>query len=246
MRAAAAAAAPVDPRAAKIQLAQAKARVITKARDEARAKGMSAEDERAYVAEALKEFSEQQADAPAPLRRPGSCGADSGRGPRCEDPARAGKGGVITKAREEARAKGMSPEDERAFVAEALKNFSEQQGEHGDGLPCTPSTEHDLDTIDINVNVGPQHPATHGVFRMVLQVDGELVKDVDPVIGYMHRGNEKLPENCDYRQTIGYHDRTDYLAQFNTEHCFVRGRREARRYHRRRSARSTSASSWRR
>jgi NADH-quinone oxidoreductase subunit D len=82
-------------------------------------------------------------------------------------------------------------------------------------------SEHELDTIDINVNVGPQHPATHGVFRMVLTVDGELVTDVDPVIGYMHRGNEKLPENCDYRQIIGYHDRTDYLAQFNTEHCFV-------------------------
>jgi len=81
--------------------------------------------------------------------------------------------------------------------------------------------EHDLETLDIHVNVGPQHPATHGVFRMVLTVDGEVVTDVDPVIGYMHRGNEKLPENCDYRQVIGYHDRTDYLAQFNTEHCFV-------------------------
>ncbi len=81
--------------------------------------------------------------------------------------------------------------------------------------------ERELETIDINVNVGPQHPATHGVFRMVLTVDGELVTDLDPVIGYMHRGNEKLPENCDYRQVIGYHDRTDYLAQFNTEHCFV-------------------------
>jgi len=81
--------------------------------------------------------------------------------------------------------------------------------------------EHELDTIDINVNVGPQHPATHGVFRMVLTVDGEVVTDLDPVIGYMHRGNEKLPENCDYRQAIGYHDRTDYLAQFNTEHCYV-------------------------
>jgi NADH:ubiquinone oxidoreductase subunit D len=81
--------------------------------------------------------------------------------------------------------------------------------------------EHELDTIDISVNVGPQHPATHGVFRMVLTVDGELVTDVDPVIGYMHRGNEKLPENCDYRQAIGYHDRTDYLSQFNTEHCYV-------------------------
>ncbi len=81
--------------------------------------------------------------------------------------------------------------------------------------------EHELETIDINVNVGPQHPATHGVFRMVLTVDGELVTDLDPVIGYMHRGNEKLPENCDYRQVVGYHDRTDYLSQFNTEHCYV-------------------------
>ncbi len=81
--------------------------------------------------------------------------------------------------------------------------------------------ERDLDTVDINVNVGPQHPATHGVFRMLLQVDGEVVVDLDPIIGYMHRGNEKLPENCDFRQAIGYHDRTDYLAQFNTEHCFV-------------------------
>src|SRR6185503_15872996 len=81
--------------------------------------------------------------------------------------------------------------------------------------------ERDLDTIDIDVNVGPQHPATHGVFRMVITVDGEVVRDLDPVIGYMHRGNEKLPENCDFRQVIGYHDRTDYLAQFNTEHCWV-------------------------
>ena len=56
---------------------------------------------------------------------------------------------------------------------------------------------------------------------MVLTVDGEVVTDLDPVIGYMHRGNEKLPENCDFRQVIGYHDRTDYLAQFNTEHCYV-------------------------
>jgi NADH-quinone oxidoreductase subunit D len=81
--------------------------------------------------------------------------------------------------------------------------------------------ERGLETIDINVNVGPQHPATHGVFRMVLSVDGEIVTDLDPVIGYMHRGNEKLPENLDYRQVIGYHDRTDYLAQFNTEHCWI-------------------------
>ncbi len=81
-------------------------------------------------------------------------------------------------------------------------------------------TERELETIDINVNVGPQHPATHGVFRMILTVDGEQVVDADPVIGYMHRGAEKLSENCDYRQGIGYQDRTDYLAQFNTELCY--------------------------
>jgi len=81
--------------------------------------------------------------------------------------------------------------------------------------------ERELETIDLNVNVGPQHPATHGVFRMILTVDGELVVDLDPVIGYMHRGTEKLSENCEYRQAIGYQDRTDYLAQFNTEFCYV-------------------------
>ena len=54
--------------------------------------------------------------------------------------------------------------------------------------------EHELDTIDLNVNIGPQHPATHGVFRMVLVIDGEVVHDVVPHIGYMHRGAEKLSE----------------------------------------------------
>lgn len=83
------------------------------------------------------------------------------------------------------------------------------------------TTEHELETIDLNINIGPQHPATHGVFRMVLVVDGELVKDAIPHIGYMHRGAEKLSENMDYRQAIGYQDRTEYLAQFNAELCYV-------------------------
>jgi NADH-quinone oxidoreductase subunit D len=80
--------------------------------------------------------------------------------------------------------------------------------------------EQELETIDINVNMGPQHPSTHGVFRMVLAVDGERVVDVEPHIGYMHRGGEKLSEQMDYRQAIGYQDRTDYLAQFLTEHAY--------------------------
>lgn len=87
--------------------------------------------------------------------------------------------------------------------------------------PTGEYADQEFETIDLNINMGPQHPSTHGVFRMVLTVDGELVKDVEPHIGYMHRGNEKLPENCDFRQIIGYVDRTDYLAQFNCEHAYV-------------------------
>jgi len=83
------------------------------------------------------------------------------------------------------------------------------------------ATEHTLETIDFNINIGPQHPATHGVFRMVLVVDGEQVVDVVPHIGYMHRGGEKLSEHMDYRQAIGYQDRTEYLSQFNAELCYV-------------------------
>src|SRR5688572_3509709 len=81
--------------------------------------------------------------------------------------------------------------------------------------------EHEYETVDINVNMGPVHPATHGVFRMVLTVDGELVVDVEPVIGYMHRGGEKLSENLDYRQGIGIQDRTDYLGNMNCEQAYV-------------------------
>ncbi|HUS82777.1 MAG TPA: NADH-quinone oxidoreductase subunit D [Dehalococcoidia bacterium] len=80
--------------------------------------------------------------------------------------------------------------------------------------------DRDLETLDINVNVGPQHPATHGVFRMVLTVSGEKVVDVVPHIGYMHRGAEKLSEGVDYRQALIYQDRTEYLAQFNAEMCY--------------------------
>jgi len=81
--------------------------------------------------------------------------------------------------------------------------------------------EQQFETIDFNINIGPQHPATHGVFRMVLIVDGEEVVDLVPHIGYMHRGAEKLSENMDYRQAIGYQDRTEYLAQFNAELTYV-------------------------
>ncbi|MCC6237588.1 MAG: NADH-quinone oxidoreductase subunit D [Dehalococcoidia bacterium] len=69
--------------------------------------------------------------------------------------------------------------------------------------------------------MGPQHPSTHGVFRMVLEIDGEVVRDVLPYIGYLHRGAEKLCETMDYRQGIGFMDRTEYLAAFNAELSYV-------------------------
>lgn len=69
-----------------------------------------------------------------------------------------------------------------------------------------------FNTVDMTINIGPQHPATHGVFRMVLTVDGEKVTDLEPYIGYLHRGLEKLTENHNYRQSMGWWDRTDYLA----------------------------------
>ncbi len=74
------------------------------------------------------------------------------------------------------------------------------------------ATVDSFNTVDMTINVGPQHPATHGVFRMVLTVDGEVVVDCEPYIGYLHRGLEKLTENHDYRQSMGWWDRTDYLA----------------------------------
>lgn len=79
----------------------------------------------------------------------------------------------------------------------------------------------EFNTQDLLINVGPQHPSTHGVFRMVLEIDGELVKDVIPYIGYLHRGAEKLCETMDYRQGIGFMDRTEYLAAFNAELSYV-------------------------
>ncbi|MDP6604699.1 MAG: NADH-quinone oxidoreductase subunit D [Dehalococcoidia bacterium] len=81
--------------------------------------------------------------------------------------------------------------------------------------------EHEYETQDIMLNMGPQHPSTHGVFRMVLTIDGEVVRDVVPYVGYLHRGAEKLCETMDYRQGIGFMDRTEYLAAFNAELSYV-------------------------
>ncbi|PKB67967.1 MAG: NADH dehydrogenase [SAR202 cluster bacterium Io17-Chloro-G4] len=70
------------------------------------------------------------------------------------------------------------------------------------------------------LNMGPQHPSTHGVFRMVLWVDGEKIVDLEPHIGYLHRGSEKLCEGEQYNQVITLFDRMDYIANFNNEMAY--------------------------
>ena len=92
--------------------------------------------------------------------------------------------------------------------------------------PVAPPTppEHNLDTVEMTINMGPQHPSTHGVFRMVLQLAGERVQAVEPFIGYLHRGAEKLGEAGDvegYRKAVIWLDRTDYLSVWPNEHCYM-------------------------
>ena len=77
------------------------------------------------------------------------------------------------------------------------------------------------ETKKLNLNFGPQHPAAHGVLRLILQLDGEVVEKADPHIGLLHRGTEKLIEHKTYSQAIPYFDRLDYVAPMNQEHAFA-------------------------
>jgi len=74
---------------------------------------------------------------------------------------------------------------------------------------------------NLTMNFGPQHPAAHGVLRLVLEMDGEIVERADPHIGLLHRGTEKLIEYKTYLQAVPYFDRLDYVAPMNQEHAFA-------------------------
>ncbi|MFN8533142.1 MAG: NADH-quinone oxidoreductase subunit D [Dehalococcoidia bacterium] len=76
-------------------------------------------------------------------------------------------------------------------------------------------------TQPFTVNIGPQHPSTHGVFRVQVSVDGEIIVDLKPVMGYLHRGTEKLAEEKTYTQCIPYTDRMDYIAAMSNELGYV-------------------------
>jgi NADH-quinone oxidoreductase subunit D len=75
-------------------------------------------------------------------------------------------------------------------------------------------------TEELLLNVGPQHPSTHGVFRIIVKLDGEVITEATPVIGYLHRGTEKLAEGLNYTQIIPYTDRMDYVSAMTNNYVF--------------------------
>src|SRR6266581_4612894 len=95
--------------------------------------------------------------------------------------------------------------DPAARVAEAQASGLAASPVVGDELP-------DVHGEKMVLNMGPSHPATHGVLRIILELDGEIITKAIPDIGYLHRGDEKIAENMTYTQFIPYTDRLDYLA----------------------------------
>ena len=79
---------------------------------------------------------------------------------------------------------------------------------------------YDPDSIDLMINMGPQHPSTHGVFRLVIWVDGERIIKSEPHVGYLHRGSEKISESERYNQIVTLFDRLDYVGNLNNELAF--------------------------
>ncbi|MEC7885473.1 MAG: NADH-quinone oxidoreductase subunit D [Pseudomonadota bacterium] len=77
------------------------------------------------------------------------------------------------------------------------------------------------DIKNFTMNFGPQHPSAHGVLRLILELEGEVIKKADPHIGLLHRGTEKLAESKPYNQSIGYMDRLDYVSMMCNEHAYV-------------------------
>src|SRR5271154_7549605 len=81
-----------------------------------------------------------------------------------------------------------------------------------DAAAKTAAAQPEFETEKMSLSMGPSHPSTHGVLRLQMELDGEVVTKADPVVGYLHRGDEKIAENMTYNQFVPYTDRLDYLA----------------------------------
>src|SRR5262249_5776688 len=104
------------------------------------------------------------------------------------------------------KSQDISFRDTGAATAEALRSNQELS---------------DLEGEKMILNMGPSHPSTHGVLRIVLELDGEIITKATPDIGYLHRGDEKIAENMTYTQFIPYTDRLDYLAPLANNVAYV-------------------------
>ena len=82
----------------------------------------------------------------------------------------------------------------------------------GDTGARAAASEPELKAEKMALNVGPSHPTTHGVLRLMMELDGDLITKCEPILGYLHRGDEKIAENMTYNQFVPYTDRLDYLA----------------------------------
>jgi NADH-quinone oxidoreductase subunit D len=91
----------------------------------------------------------------------------------------------------------------------------------GDAVRRASDYQDDLQGETMSLNMGPSHPATHGVLRLRLELDGDYILSCDPVIGYLHRGDEKIAENMTYNQFVPYTDRLDYLAPLANNVCYA-------------------------
>ncbi len=99
-------------------------------------------------------------------------------------------------------------------MAETLQEFEtpDAAGKAAKALESYQQKTDDLVGEKLTLNMGPSHPATHGVLRLILELDGEVISKADPDVGYLHRGDEKIAENMQYNQFVPYTDRLDYLA----------------------------------
>lgn len=89
------------------------------------------------------------------------------------------------------------------------------------GKPLTTPTHGHHGLKLVTINMGPQHPATHGVLRLKVSLEGEIVRDCEPVLGYLHRGTEKIFEDGSYLQAIPMTDRLDYLAAMHNNYALT-------------------------
>ena len=112
--------------------------------------------------------------------------------------------------------------DVRDDLRPAKRRVEVDVGAGGEGVELGhPRTPGDEKISNYTINFGPQHPAAHGVLRLIMELDGEIVERVDPHVGLLHRGTEKLIEYKTYTQAMPYFDRLDYCSPMCMEHSFV-------------------------